>query len=70
MNNMKKEYFNIELSRINDDKVKQSTEIILDLLPDYFYTMPASTSGKYHPHFSLGDGGLVRHIKVACRILE
>ena len=32
--------------------------------------MPASTSGKYHPQFSLGEGGLVRHIKVACRILE
>jgi len=67
---MKKENLNIELSRITDENIKKSTEIILDLLPDYFYIMPASTSGKYHPQFSLGEGGLVRHIKVACRILE
>jgi len=67
---MKKEYLNVELSKITNIKVRKSTEYILDLLPDYFYIMPASTSGKYHPEFSLGDGGLVRHIKVACRILE
>ena len=67
---MKKEYLNIELSRITNIKVRKSTEYLLDLLPDYFYSMPASTSGKYHPEFSLGEGGLVRHTKVACRILE
>lgn len=67
---MKKEYFNIELNNIEDEKIKQSTEIILDMLPDYFYTMPASTSGKYHPLFSLGEGGLVRHVKVASKIGE
>lgn len=64
------ELFNKELSRINDIEIRWSTRYILDLLPDYFYEMPASTSGKYHPLFSLGEGGLVRHIKVACRILE
>lgn len=67
---MKKEYLRTELERINNENIKSSTETILDLLPDYFYTMPASTSGKYHPLFSLGEGGLVRHIKVACKILE
>ena len=67
---MKKEYLKTELEKINNENIKKSTELILDLLPDYFYTMPASTSGKYHPIFSLGEGGLVRHIKVACRILE
>ena len=67
---MKKEHLKTELEKINNENIKKSTELILDLLPDYFYTMPASTSGKYHPIFSLGEGGLVRHIKVACRILE
>lgn len=67
---MKEKYFETELSRINDKKIKMSTEVILNLLPDYFYTMPASTSGKYHPLFSLGESGLVRHTKVACRICE
>lgn len=67
---MKHEVFNTELNKINSDEVRESTEILLDMLPDYFYTVPASTSGKYHPQYALGEGGLVRHTKVAERILE
>jgi len=66
----RKEIFSVELNKINDEKIRKSSEIMLDMLPDYFYHIPASTSGKYHPIFSLGDGGLVRHVKVALRILE
>ncbi len=29
--------------------------------PKYFWRIPASSSGKYHPLLSLGNGGLVRH---------
>ena len=32
-----------------------------DMVPDYFWTAPASSSGKYHPKWELGVGGLVRH---------
>ena len=67
---MKKDFFNTELSKIKDSKIKQSTEIILNMLPDYFYVMPASTSGKYHPEFSLGESGLARHVKAASKIGE
>lgn len=67
---MKKDVFNVELSKINDEKIRESTEIILELMPDYFYEIPASTSGRFHPDFSLGEGGLVRHVKVACRVGE
>ncbi|MBQ3021597.1 MAG: HD domain-containing protein [Bacilli bacterium] len=70
MNGENYEVFNKELSRINNIDIRWSTRGILELLPDYFFEMPASTSGKYHPQFSLGEGGLVRHTKVACRILE
>lgn len=38
-------------------------------MPDYFFEVAASSSGRYHPKFSLGDGGLVRHTKVAVRIV-
>ena len=41
---------------------------MINLLPDYFFEEAASTTGKYHPKFSLGLGGLVRHTKVAVRI--
>jgi hypothetical protein len=30
-------------------------------VPDAFWTAPASSSGKYHPIFAQGEGGLVRH---------
>ncbi len=67
---MKKDVFNVELSRIKNDNVRNSTENVLEMMPDYFYEIPASSSGKYHPIFSLGQGGLARHVKVAMRILE
>lgn len=67
---MKSEVFNTELNYIKDERIRNSTKIILDLLPDYFYEIPASSTGKYHPVFSLGDGGLVRHVKVAVRFAK
>ena len=38
------------------------------MLPDYFFEIPAASTGKYHPDFAQGEGGLVRHTKVAVRI--
>ena len=67
---MKKDVFNVELSKFEHENVRISAETILNMIPDYFYEIPASSSGKYHPEFSLGEGGLVRHVKVAMRILE
>jgi len=67
---MKHEVLNRELNYIKEERIRKSCEVILDLLPDYFYEIPASSTGKYHPSFSLGDGGLVRHVKVAVRIAK
>lgn len=64
----KSDVFNTELNYINDEQIRESTKYLLDRLPDYFYQMPASTSGRFHPEFSLGEGGLVRHTKAAVRI--
>ncbi len=67
---MKHEVFRRELDYIKDDRIRTSCETILDMLPDYFYEIPASSTGKFHPEFSLGTGGLVRHVKVAVRIAK
>ncbi len=67
---MKHEVFNTELNYIKDERIRNSCATILDLLPNYFYDVPASSTGKYHPDFSLGKGGLVRHVKVATRLLK
>ena len=65
---MKSDIFKMELGYIKNPDYRESAITMLELLPDYFYEIPASTTGKYHPKFALGDGGLVRHTKVAVRI--
>lgn len=65
---MMKEVFNYELNYIKNKKYKESLILILDMIPEYFYEVPASSTGKYHPTFALGYGGLLRHTKVATRI--
>ena len=62
------EVFNKEISYIKDLKIKKSLITMLNKLPSYFYEVPASSTGKYHPLFSLNKGGLVRHTKAAVRI--
>lgn len=57
-----------EINYIKDEKVRNSAKILVDLLPDYFFHIPASTTGKYHPKSDLGEGGLVRHSKAVVRI--
>ncbi len=67
---MKSEKFKTELGYIQDSRLKKSAEILTKNLPDYFYRVAASSTGKYHPAFSLGDGGLLRHTKAAVKIAK
>ena len=60
--------FENEINYINNPRYKESLEMLISILPDYFFEVPASSTGKYHPSFSLGNGGLVRHTKVAVRM--
>ena len=60
--------FKNELNYIKDVRVKKSCRELINLLPDYFFEVGASSSGKYHPNYALGKGGLVRHTKAAVRI--
>lgn len=60
--------FEMELSYIKDKEIKEALLKVLKLLPDYFFTVAASSTGKYHPDYALGDGGLLRHSKAAMRI--
>ena len=62
--------FEDELRTIKTDNVREFCECMLEAAPEYFYTVPASATGKYHPKFALGNGGLVRHTKAVVRILN
>lgn len=60
--------FEVELTYLKSDRIKKACLAMTKLLPDYFYEVPASSTGKYHPSYSLGEGGLLRHSKAAMRI--
>ncbi len=64
----KSEQFKIEINYIKDNNYKENIKILIELLPDYFFEVAASSTGKYHPKYALGNGGLVRHTKAAVRI--
>ncbi|MCI6265513.1 MAG: HD domain-containing protein [Erysipelotrichaceae bacterium] len=66
---MKKiEVFKTEINYVKDEERRKDLKILIKLLPDYFFEIPAASTGKYHPDFAQGEGGLVRHTKVAVRI--
>ncbi len=60
--------FTNELTYIQNEKIKNSCKTMISLLPDYFFEVPASSTGKYHPKYALGEGGLLRHTKAATKI--
>lgn len=62
--------FEKELAWIKDEKKRAFAELVLNALPDYFYEVAASSTGKYHPEYALGEGGLVRHTKAAIAIAQ
>lgn len=66
----KLEIFKQELNYIKNENYKENTKKLLELVPDYFFEVPASSTGKYHPSFSQGSQGLVRHTKVAMKIAK
>ena len=64
----KTEAFKEELALIKRTDYRTFAEAAIETLPDYFFKVPASSTGKYHPSYALGDGGLLRHTKAAVRI--
>lgn len=60
--------FERELSYLKIDKIRNACLEMIKILPDYFFEVPASSTGKYHPEYTQGTGGLLRHSKAAMRI--
>ncbi len=66
---MKKEdYFKTESTYIKNKAYLEDYRYLIRNLPDYFFEIPASSTGKYHPKYTQGEGGLLRHTKAAVRI--
>lgn len=65
---MKSDYFSLELNYIQNDDIRKSTEVMINKMPDYFFKIEAASTGKYHPEYACGEGGLLRHTKSVVRI--
>ena len=68
---MHSDFFEHEISFIGNEPLRDFVRFYFDgWCGDWFWKSGASSSGKYHPAFSQGEGGLVRHTKAVARFCE
>ena len=60
--------FETEIEYIKEDRIKKDACYLIEKLPEYFFNVPASSSGKYHPIYASKEKGLLKHTKAAVRI--
>ena len=58
------------LNTITNDEIREFAEVLLNDMPQYIWEVGASSTGKYHPAYSLGVGGLMRHQIAVVRFLN
>jgi uncharacterized protein (DUF3820 family) len=58
------------LATIVNEDIREFANVLVEGLPDYIWHVGASSTGKYHPAYSLGDGGLMRHQIAVVRFLN
>lgn len=69
MRNLK--FFENEINLIQSEDYRAFMRYFLEeCTPDYFWEIGASSTGKFHPVFSQGTGGLVRHTKAVVMFAE
>ena len=62
------EIFEREIRYIVNPTLQKIVAETLDSAPECIQYIPASSSGRYHPTLSLGEGGLNRHVKAVVGI--
>ena len=60
---MYRDEFKNQLKDIKSEIIKGLVVNALETINEKFYHAGASSTGKYHPDYTAGDGGLVRHTK-------
>lgn len=58
------------IGTIENADVRELAWMLADNLPDYVWHVGASSTGKYHPAYTLGEGGLMRHMIATLRLLN
>ncbi len=57
-----------EMELFKSERIRNACLKMIGFLPDYFFEVAAASTGKYHPEYAQGEGGLLRHSKAAMRI--
>ena len=57
----RKEKLKEYLDSVQDENVKKFMEQCIETIPEYWFTVSASSTNKYHPDYAIGNGGLMRH---------
>ena len=60
--------FDKEVNLIQNKGIRLTTQSILCSMPAWFMKEGASSTGKYHPTYAQGEGGLYRHTCAAVKI--
>lgn len=67
-NEQKIALFEKEIDYIEIENIKDFFKQAITLVPDYFFEVPASSSGKFHSVLECGYGGLVYHTKAVAKV--
>lgn len=60
--------FEKEINYIESVEIKEFFRGAITLIPDYFFEVPASSSGRFHSALECGFGGLVYHTKAVTKV--
>lgn len=63
-------FFEKEISMIKYKTIRELASTIIVEAPEWFFTMPASSSGKNHPEYARGKRGLLLHTKAVVYLLH
>ena len=70
MRNEKSRIFDSLLDTFENEDIKNFANECIETIPNYFWDVGASSTGKYHPQYALGDLGLARHTCALVRFLN
>ena len=60
--------FEREIDYIQEGNIKEFFKTAITLVPDYFFEVPASSSGQFHSALECGFGGLVYHTRSVAKV--
>lgn len=70
MKKEREELISDAICTIQADDIKAFAWMLAEDLPEYIWHVGASSTGKYHPEYTNGEGGLMRHMIATLKYLN